>query len=115
MGFSYEGIGAWCASFACAEIEKGEVVKLSGNAEVSACASGDAFCGVVRSVGHDGAACSVQLHGMATVSCSGASMPAAGFCKLSADGNGGVCVSTGGKEYLVVDADPTAKTVTIRL
>ena len=53
---------------------------------------------------------------MATVSYSGNSAPAAGWNTLAADGDGGVSVvSTGGKSYLAVDVDTSAKTVTIVL
>ena len=50
------------------------------------------------------------------VSGSGASAPAAGWNSLAADGSGGVkVVSDGGKGYLAVEVDTTAKTVTIVL
>ena len=56
------------------------------------------------------------MGGMATVSYSGNSAPAAGWNTLVADGDGGVSVvSTGGKSYIAVDVDTSAKTVTIVL
>ena len=58
----------------------------------------------------------MAMGGMATVSYSGNSAPAAGWNTLAADGDGGVSVvSTGGKSYLAVDVDTSAKTVTIVL
>ena len=52
----------------------------------------------------------------AGVSYTGASAPAAGWNSLAADGSGGVkVVSAGGKSYLAVEVDTTAKTVTIVL
>ncbi len=114
MSFSYEGIGVWCASFACEGLTEGEVVKMGGNNTAAACGEGDAFCGVVRAVSHDAAACSVQLGGMATVGYSGTA-PSAGFVKLAADGAGGVCASQNGESYLVVAVDSVGKTLTIKL
>lgn len=46
MRVSYEGIGQWAATFACrGTVAEGEMVKLSGSGEVSACGAGDDFCG----------------------------------------------------------------------
>ena len=82
----------------------------------SKCADNDGFEGVVLSVARDGKACSVAMGGMVTVSYTGASAPAAGWNSLAADGSGGVkVVSDGGKGYLAVEVDTTAKTVTIVL
>ena len=116
MNISYEGIGQWAATFACDGVTEGHVVKISGSGTVAKCAAAGSFDGVVLSVGRDGKACSVAMGGMATVSYSGNSAPAAGWNTLAADGDGGVSVvSTGGKSYLAVDVDTSAKTVTIVL
>ena len=65
MNVSFEGIGQWSATFACnGEVADGQMVKVSGNGEVSACADGDDFCGMVVTVGRDGKACAVALGGM---------------------------------------------------
>ena len=113
MNISYEGIGQWAATFACTDVSEGQVVKVSGSGTVAACAANGVFDGVVLSVGRDGKACSVAMGGMATVSYSGNSAPAAGWNTLAADGDGGVSVvSTGGKSYLAVDVDTSGKTVT---
>lgn len=65
MSISYEGIGAWCATFAAGTgAEEGKVVKVSANGTVSKCAANDGFCGVVAAMGRDGKACSVQLGGL---------------------------------------------------
>ena len=46
MSISYEGIGAWCATFAAGTgAEEGKVVKVSANGTVSKCAANDGFCG----------------------------------------------------------------------
>ena len=117
MSISYEGIGAWCATFAAGTgAEEGKVVKVSANGTVSKCAANDGFCGVVAAMGRDGKACSVQLGGIATVNYSGENAPIPGYGKLSADAAGGVSVDASkGREYLILAADSTAKTVTIKL
>lgn len=50
MKVSYEGIGAWSATFETADVREGQVVKLSAPRTVSPCAAGDAFCGVAGPV-----------------------------------------------------------------
>lgn len=114
MSISYEGIGQWCATFACEGVREGTTVKVSANGTVSACAADEKFCGVVAAVGRDGKACSVQLGGLASVKYSGET-PTAGYCTLAADGDGGVKVSESGRERPVVAVDTAAKTVTIVL
>lgn len=114
MNISFEDIGMWCATCACDGVSEGAVVKLSAGGTVKACDAGEAFCGVVRCVEHDGAACSVQLGGLVKVSYSGAA-PAVGFAKLSADGTGGVKIDEGGRELLVMDVDTGKRTVVIKL
>lgn len=111
MNLSYEGIGQWAATFACGDVQEGQVVKISAGGTVAPCGAGDGFCGVVLSKARDGGACSVALGGMVTVSCTSA--PAVGWAKLSADGSGGVKADEGGREYLVVRAE--SKTVTFVL
>lgn len=111
MNLSYEGIGQWAATFACGDVQEGQVVKISAADTVAACSAGDGFCGVVLSKARDGGACSVALGGMVTVPCT--SVPAVGWAKLSADGSGGVKADEGGREYLVVRAE--SKTVTFVL
>ena len=113
MKYSYEGIGQWAATFACVDAAEDQVVKISGNGEVSACADGDKFCGVVISVSRDGQACAVAMGGMVTVPYTGAA-PALGWTGLAADGNGGIKAAEG-HEYMVVDVDDTGMTVTFAL
>ena len=114
MGISFEGIGQWAATFACGETAVGQVVKVSGNGEVAACADGDSFCGVVVYLARDGAACSVALGGMVRVPYTGTA-PTVGWTGLAADGAGGVKVLTTGRSYLVADVDAAGKTVTFAL
>ena len=114
MKLSYEGIGQWAATFACAELTEGELVKISENSAVDACDAGDDFCGMVLSVSRGGDACSVALGGMVTAGYTGTA-PALGWSGLAADGSSGVKVAETGREYLVVDVDTTAQTVTFVL
>lgn len=114
MRGSYEGIGQWAATFACGQVEEGQMVKISGNGQVSACGAGDGFCGQVLSVGRDGGACAVALGGMVTAGYSGTA-PSLGWCGLAADTDGGVQASSAGRGYLVVDVDESAGTVTFVL
>lgn len=111
MNYGFDGVGQWAATFAAEEVEEGAVVKPAGNGSVTACAAGDAFCGVAIYVGHDGKACSVQLGGMATVPFSGTA-PVVGYGVLAADGNGGVKTATSGEKYWIVAVDSAAGTVT---
>ena len=118
MKLSYEGIGQWAATFACDDLAEGELVKVSANGTVAACTAGDDFCGMVLSVSRGGDACAVALGGMVTAGYTvpeeGAA-PAVGWSGLSADGEGGVQASAGGRSCLVVDVDESAKTVTFVL
>ena len=114
MKLSYEGIGQWAATFACTEAAEGELVKISGSGAVAACGDGDDFCGMVLSVSRGGDACSVALGGMVTAGYTGEA-PALGWTGLAADGTGGVKPSENGREFLVVDVDTSAKTVTFAL
>ena len=112
MKFSYEGIGAWSATFAAQDVTEGQVVKLSASDTASPCAKGNPFIGVVISQ-HNGI-CGVQMGGLAEVPYSG-SAPAVGKVSLTADGKGGVCTGESGEKYLVVSVDTVRSTCVIRL
>lgn len=115
MNVSFEGIGQWCVTFACkGEMADGQMVKVSGNGEVEACAASDAFCGKVAAMSRDGKACAVALGGMVCASYTGTA-PVVGWANLSADGNGGVKTDSAGKSYLVVDVDTAGSKVTFAL
>ena len=111
MSVSFHGIGQVCATF-LGDGTEGQVVKMSGKGTVAACSAGDSFCGVALCAKGD--ACAVQVAGFVTVPYSGTE-PAPGYAALAADGSGGVKIVESGREYLVADADTTAKTVTILL
>ena len=111
MSVSFHGIGQVCATF-LGDGTEGQVVKMSGKGTVAACSAGESFCGVAVCKKDD--ACAVQVAGFVTVPYSGTE-PAPGYAALAADGSGGVKIVESGREYLVADADTTAKTVTILL
>ena len=111
MSISFHGIGQVCATF-LGDGTEGQVVKMSGKGTVAACSAGESFCGVALCAKDD--ACAVQVAGFVTVPYSGTE-PAPGYAALAADGSGGVKIVESGREYLVADADTTAKTVTILL
>ncbi len=117
MSISYQGIGEWCATLSCgADVSEGMVVKAAAGGTAAKCSAQDGFIGVVRAVGRDGKACSVQLGGLARVSYSGDTAPGVGYGKLSADDAGGVSVDAAkGREYLVLAVDSAAKTAVIKL
>lgn len=113
MDYSYEQIGNVCATFICEDgLEVGNVCLVKENSTVSPCDDDEAFVGAVVSK-RDGCA-AVTVQGFVTVSYTG-SAPVFGYCPLAADGLGGVMFSAGSHEYLVVQVDTTAKTVTFLL
>ena len=112
MNVSYEGIGAWSATFETAYAREGQVVKLSAPRTVSLCTAGDAFCGVAGPV--RGGVCGVQLGGLAEVSYTGTA-PGVGSIILTADGSGGVCTAESGTAYWVLAVDESAGRCVIKL
>ena len=90
---SFEGIGEMVATFACAEdVAAGQVVKITADGTVGTCAA-------------------VQLGGLVKVATTGGSITA-GWCKLSADGSGGMKQDgSAGTEYLVVRVETDAAVI----
>ncbi len=87
MSVSFCGFNENTATFkANEEIAKGTPVKMNGSGTVTACADGEAFCGIAKE-------------------CSG------GYASFVSDGTG-VKTADGGREYLVVAVDEAKKTVT---
>lgn len=115
MRVSFEGVGQVCATFLGGGLAEGQVVKLTGRGQAGPCGDGDDFFGAALCCRED--ACTVQVRGFVTVGYSGDAAPEVGFTALCADGAGGVRTAgeSGGRAYLVADADPTAKTATILL
>ena len=82
----------------------GVPVKISGDGTVTACADGEAFCGI----------CTHLRDGFATVQLSGyVTMPATekittGYTNLATGADGTVSTSGSGREYLVLDSTQTS-------
>ena len=112
MSISFHGIGQVCTTFLGSNIAEGHVVKMIANGTVAACNADETFCGIAVCCKDD--ALSVQVAGFTSIRYSG-DAPAIGWSTLAADGNGGVKSAEGGRSYLVVHVDNTAKTVTIKL
>lgn len=106
MNVTFNGYGENAVTFeADSTITKAGVpVKMTDDGKVTACASGDVFCGVCLSV-RDGYAV-VQLSGY--VNMPAKTKLAAGYKKLAAGENASVAVSTSGREYLVVNSTATS-------
>ena len=103
MAISFEAIGEKVVTFAAGSgLEAGKVCKVTANGTVGACEENDSFCGVCAQV--RGGTASVVMEGYTELSCSGTE-PALGYAALAADSEGGVCVKSGGREYLVVKVD----------
>ena len=105
---SFEGIGEVAATFVCGEgVEAGEVVKVTANGTVGACAAGEKFGGVALTV--DGGYGTVQLEGLVKVKLAASHGVTAGWNHLLADGSGGVKKDSAstptGREYLVISVD----------
>lgn len=110
---SFEEIGQVAATFyAAAGVSTGDVAKLSADSTVSACAAGDAFCGVAL-YGGEGFA-NVQIGGFARLKCADTAVKP-GWQPLAADGNGGVKRADGAHEYLVVCVDTAESAATVCL
>ena len=105
MKVSFEGVGENVVTFynnTTNTVLAGMPAKMSGNGEVSKCADGERFFGVALAGDSDFAA--VQTNGYVELGYTGTA-PTLGFCKLAADGNGGVKCDENGGELLVVDVD----------
>lgn len=113
MKVSFEGYGELATTFynnATNPASAGDPVYVTGNGEVSACASGKIPVGVAVSADKDYAV--VQTHGFVRLPYSGDTAPAVGIATLAADGDGGVTIpKTGGANFLVLEVDTGAQTV----
>lgn len=109
---SFEEIGAVVATFECGKVVvAGDMVKMSGNGEVSPCVADEAFCGVALSDSAEYVG--VQVKGFVEVKTE--ANLALGYTALAADGEGGVIAKTGGVVRLVVSVDTGEKTAIICL
>ncbi len=108
MSVSFCGFNENTATFkANEEIAKGTPVKMNGSGTVTACADGEAFCGIANEC--SGGYASVQLSGAVTAKLIGS--VEAGYANLACGGEG-VKSGADGREYLVVAVDEAASTVT---
>ena len=113
MDISMKGYGENTSTFRTNGVVcTSHTVKMDNNLTVAPCNSGDAFIGTVINVKNEYAC--VQLDGFVTLTYTGTA-PSVGYCKLVADGNGGVKVSESGREYLVTEVYTAEKTVGIIL
>lgn len=92
------------------ELKKGDLVKISDNYTVAACATGNVPCGIVLNT--DGKYVCVQLEGYAKVKYSGTA-PALGMASLAADGADKVKVSATGRTCMVVAVDTVSASAEI--
>ncbi|MGI6014574.1 MAG: hypothetical protein ACOX7K_09945 [Oscillospiraceae bacterium] len=104
---SFEGIGELSATFYHDNATKGELVMLSDNHRVKDCTSGATFIGICTNA--NALTAQVQLYGYVKLPYTGSTAPSVGYCRLMANGDGGVSVasSSTGREYLVLDVDTT--------
>ena len=102
MNVNFNGYGENAVTFETDGLVNtaGVPVKMTDDGKVTACASGDVFCGVCLSV-RDGYAV-VQLSGYVTMPAK--TKIAAGYKKLAAGENSAVAVSASGREYLVLNS-----------
>lgn len=90
-------------------IDAGYPVRIYKSETVEKAPDGEAFHGVV--VSSDNKYASVQVNGVVTMSYTGTA-PSVGYNGLASNGEGGVKVSSSGREYLIVATDEAAGTVT---
>lgn len=113
MNFSMKGYGENTATFRTeGVVSASHAVKMADNLTVEPCNAGDAFIGTAVNVNNEYA--SVQLDGYVTLTYTGTA-PVVGYCSLVADGNGGIKVADGGREYLVTDVNTENNTAGIIL
>lgn len=110
MNVSFTGIHEHVATFETpSAVTAGTFVKMTGNGTVGPCADTNPVCGYV--LGALPGYAVVQLSGYCKAKYTGTA-PVVGHQLLAADGNGNIkAVGTGGRQYLIIDVDTSAKTV----
>lgn len=100
----------------CGSVEVGCPVRISAANTVSLCGKGNEIAGIVKEI-LENKECLIATQGeIVTLPYTGATTPSLGFLSLEADGNKGVCVSSGSsRERLVLAVDTTNATVTFIL
>ena len=105
MNVNFNGFGENAATFiADGTLTEAVPVKMKDNGTVAKCDASENFCGVCVSV--RGGYAVVQLSGYVKVKSD--KKIAVGYKKLSATADGGVSVTTTGREYLVLDSTDTS-------
>ena len=112
MSISYNGIGQQVVTFPQDGCVEGMVCKLNADGIIVGCTAGERPCGKVIAVEDMYAA--VVMEGFVSMPYSGIA-PTCGWCKLSANGNGGLKVDSTGTTYLVVDVDEMANICVMKL
>lgn len=109
MTVSFGGFDKKTVTFkATGAMQKGTPVIISENGTVSFAGTDNPFCGIVDD--YDGKYAAVQLYGAVTSKYTDTA-PALGYTKLVTSGVGVKC-DEAGREYLVLEVDETAGTVT---
>lgn len=106
MNVNFNGFGENAATFIADKTltEAGVPVKMKDNGTVAKCDASENFCGVCVSV--RGGYAVVQLSGYVKVKSD--KKITVGYKKLSATADGGMSVTTTGREYLVLDSTDTS-------
>lgn len=113
MTVSLNGYGENTATFKFTGlVSPNQPVTMAENFTVKPCESGDIFIG--SAVNAKGEYACIKLSGYTEFSYSGTA-PTVGVCSLAADGNGKVCVSDSGRQYIVVNVNTDNSTVGILL
>jgi hypothetical protein len=95
--------------------DEGKPVKISANKTAALSSDDQVFCGIIESIELDNSVCVVRNHGMAILPYTGTA-PTIGYGKLSANGTGGVRISSGTVPYyFIYDVDTTNELVTFDL
>ena len=101
MSVSFEEIGQVVVTCHMeGTVKAGNMVKISANDTVKACAADEKFCGQAVSESRDGMV-AVQIKGFIEADC--ADGMTAGWAKVAADGNGGIKAAENGQEVLVMN------------
>ena len=109
MNVSFNGFNSTALTFRCAdEIAKLYPVKITDDATVAPCNSGDQFIGFCLDSDKENA--TVQMSGYVKTTYSG-TVPVLGRAKLVADASGGVKTNTSGVECIVLAVNSTDSTV----
>ncbi|MDD5795694.1 MAG: hypothetical protein PUD24_01985 [Oscillospiraceae bacterium] len=105
MDINFSGYGENALTFyGNGSLKKGMLVKITSNGTVSACASGENFCGVCADVNGDYA--TVVMSGFVKVPAAKTITP--GYQKIAASASDTVTTSTTGREYLVIESDASS-------